>query len=157
MASSSWERRNDRARALGYRNYYDYRAHDFGRSRAKLSGEALRAARGHVGAADLEALLRSGRVAVLSQEPVGDRDASGRYRQVNVAAQLTDGSQRRFRLRGAALQPDHMAGLRGAVSDAGTDIYTNPSLDVLFLFDRDDLEEPFDWNELEDELEDEDE
>lgn len=31
MASEAYERRNARARALGYRNYYDYRIHGYGR------------------------------------------------------------------------------------------------------------------------------
>ena len=155
MASQSWERRNAHARALGFRNYYDYRVHDFGRSPSRLGGEALRAARGHAGAADLERLLRTGKVAVLSQEPVGDRDAKGRYREVRVAVQMTDGSQRRFTLKGHSLTPDGMRPLQAAVADAGADIYTNPSLDVLFLFDRDELDEELDWTDFEDELEDE--
>ena len=142
MASSSWERRNARARSLGFRNYYDYRAHNYGRSPAKLAGEGLRMARGHAGPADLARMLRSGRVAVLSQEPVPDtRRADGRYGEVRVTAQLTDGRQVRFRLRGRQLTNRQLSPLRDAVTDAGTDVYTNPSLDMLFMVDRDDVDE----------------
>lgn len=133
--SSAWEGRNARAQAAGFRNYYDYRAHDYGRSEGKLAGDALRQARGHASAADLESTLASGRVVVLSQEPVGDRLPDGRYREVRVTAQMVDGSQRRFRLRGKQLTEPELRPLRAAIQDSGTDVYNNPSLDVLAIFD----------------------
>lgn len=147
MASAAWEKRNARARALGYRSYYDYRAHNYGKSRDRLSGEALRLLRGHAGPADLERAIRSGRVSVLSQEPVGDRDPkTGRYKEIRVTAQLSDGSQRRYRLRSASptgdqLSPSALKQLRAAIADGGADVYTNPSVDVLGVMERDDLAE----------------
>lgn len=133
MAGSDWEKRNEHARRLGFRNYYDYRAHDYGK-REKLSGDALRSARGHAGPADLERVLRSGRVAVLTQEPY-DRGPDGRWREVRVSVQLVDGSQQRFQLRDEQLTDAALAPIRDAIADSGTDIYSSPSLDVLLLTD----------------------
>ena len=155
---AGWQERNARARRLGYESYYDYRAHDYGRIPAgepRQAGSALRLSRGHAGPADLERLLRSGQVAVLSQEPVGDRRADGTYTEVRVTAQLTDGRQARFRLRGHQLRRGGaIDDLRAAVTDAGTDIYSNPSLDVLMLVDQgeiDDDDVDLDEYDLEDE------
>lgn len=155
MPSTSWQRRNDRARSLGYRNFYDYRAHDYGKlppSAPRLRGGELRVARGHAGPADLQRLISRGRVSTMFQEPVGERDDAGRYREVRVTVQLNDGSQQRFRLRGRQLKADELEPLRAAVSAAGPDVYTNPSIDVLFLVDRDDVDEVDPW-EYDDELE----
>lgn len=136
MASLRWQVRNANARAKGYKSYYDYRAHDYGRiapSLPRLSGERLRKARGHTGYSDLLQQVRAGRVEILSQTP-GERDsASGQYSDVTVDVVLTDGSQRSYTLRGKDLRGDRIDTLRGAVSAAGSDIYTNPSLDILDL------------------------
>ena len=100
MASAAWDRRNARARSLGYSSYYDYRAHDNGRlppGEPRLRGEPLAASRGHRSAADLEALLRRGQVELVNT--VTTIDARGN-RVVDVLVLTSDGSQREFRLRG---------------------------------------------------------
>lgn len=100
MASANWERRNARARSLGYDSYYDYRAHDNGRlppSEPRLSGEPLARSRGHRSAADLETLLRRGQVELVNT--VTTIDAKGN-RVVDVLVLTADGGQREFRLRG---------------------------------------------------------
>lgn len=135
---AAYRRRDERARALGFRNYYDQRVRGGRLEAPRPKGETLRRARGHAGPKDLESVLRSGRVAILSQEPIGERGADGRYKEVRVTAQMTDGSQRRFRLRtssptGDQLSSQKLRALRQAIVDSGTDVYTNPSLDVLTL------------------------
>jgi hypothetical protein len=143
VASVSWQKRNARARALGFRNYYDYRAHGYGQSRERLTGEALAKLRGHRSAADLEGLLRRGRVATMIQEPIGERDPQGRYGSVKITVQLANGDQRSFTLRGRQLRARQLDPLRQAAIAGGVDVYLNPSLDVIGLRHSDvsDLEE----------------
>lgn len=152
--AAAYRRRDERARAEGFASYYDKRVRGGKLDTPRPKGETLRHRRGHAGPADLEQLLRAGKVAVLSQEPVGQPGEDGRYRQVRVTAQLSDGSQRRFTLRsqgptGDQLSRENLKSLRAAISDAGTDVYTNPSIDVLALGDRDDGAEE-DWLDIED-------
>lgn len=74
MASASYERRNDRARSLGYESYYDYRAHGNGAippDRPRLSGDALRGARGHAATSDLVRQIEGGRVEILNVVKTG--------------------------------------------------------------------------------------
>jgi hypothetical protein len=130
VSPRDWQERNRRARELGFRNEYDRRTHG-------KEGDALRAARGHAGPADLEDALRSGRVAIMTQEPYGERNAQGQYEEVRVTVQMVDGSQRRYRLHGDQLTDEALAPLRDAASASGTDVYSNPSLDVLLLVDDD--------------------
>lgn len=150
--AAEYARRSERARELGYGSYYERRVRA-GRppSAEAPTGERLRLQRGHAGPADLEDLLRRGRVLILNQEPVGERDPkTGRYREVRVTAQLDDGSQRSFRLRGRQLEADRLRPLRQAAVGGGVDVYTNPSLDVLGFITDEDLEEPdLAWDELE--------
>jgi hypothetical protein len=149
MASARWERRNAAARALGYKSYYDYRSHNQGKiapDQPRASGELLGKLRGHRGPSDLESLLAKGRVEILMQFPIGDRNPdTGQYRQVEVQAILTDGTQRTFTLRGKQLDASRLRGLRRAIADAGVKPLTSPSLDILKLLPGDlDDEEPFD-------------
>lgn len=116
MASAQWEKRNARARALGYDSYYDYRAHDYGRlapSAPRASGDLLASLRGHRSASDLKRLLRSGRVDLVNT--VSTIDNKGKL-VVDVLATLDDGSQREFRLRGA-----QVIALGAFIDDMGTD------------------------------------
>lgn len=152
MASRAWERRNALARAKGYRSYYDYRRHGYGRSETPLSGPELRQARGHASLADLERLVRSGRVAILIQAPEGEQDEAGRYSQATITAQLANGDQRTFTLRGHQLDSDSLKSLRTAISGAGVDIYASPSLDILGIHPMDDVEEQ-DWLDYDDDEE----
>lgn len=122
MAASAWQKRNARARALGYRNYYDYRAHDYGSrppSDPAAKGETLARLRGHRGSRDLERDLRSGRV--IAMNPLRpDRDpTSGKVRSQPIEVVYSDGSSRVFTLRGASLDPDKIADLEAAATGAG--------------------------------------
>lgn len=68
MASAAWERRNARAKALGYKSYYDYRVHGNGKippGRPALTGAAKQRARGHRGRADFLASLREGDLIIM--------------------------------------------------------------------------------------------
>lgn len=98
-APGYWQKRNARAKALGYRNYYDYRAHDNGRippERPALKGPELARARGHASAADLSTLLRRKRVEMLSV--VATIDNRERLR-VDALATLDNGQTMEFQLR----------------------------------------------------------
>jgi len=98
VASRAWERRNERARAAGYANYYDYRAHDYGRrapDTPRARGETLARLRGHRSASDLERMLRSGRVELVNT--VTTVDANGRV-GVDVLVTLNDGRTVEYRV-----------------------------------------------------------
>lgn len=154
--AAEYAARQARARAAGFESYYGRRIRAGAPpSEPRPLGEALRLARGHAGPADLERALRSGRVTILQQTPVGERDEKGRYQEVRVTAQFTDGHQRSYRLRSKQLEADNLRPLRQAAVDVGVDIYTNPSLDVLGFRAHDlDLEEvEEDWLDLEEETE----
>lgn len=121
MASSYWERRNERARAAGYKNYYDYRAHGYGATppeAERFKGERLRRLRGHAGAADLAAVVRSGRIELAIVDP-GSKDKDGRYRSARIVLTLDDGSERIFWLRGKALDSERARTLGQAIRGSG--------------------------------------
>lgn len=110
MASSAWERRNARARALGYRNYYDYRVHDFGRQPASApaaTGEDLARLRGHRGERDLLRYLAGepelADFRILSTK----RDDRGRITSAEIELVDDEGRIRRFRVRD--LDPQSLA------------------------------------------------
>lgn len=112
-------RDNARARSLGYRDYYDYRIHNYGRVPASApapTGEARTRLRGHRSAADLERLISSGRAELLLLN-VSRRDPQGKIREVEVMVTTSDGEQRIYRLRGRAVTPDALRGLQAAVDD----------------------------------------
>lgn len=86
-----YERRNARAQALGYRNYYDYRLHFNGRvppGPINVTPAERRQRRGHRGRADFLASLREGDLIILprglsSVEFDEDaRDGEGAYIEV---------------------------------------------------------------------------
>lgn len=94
--------RDLRAQAKGYRNYYDYRAHDNGRippGQPALRGEALARARGHRSFADF---LRSGAQegSLVFTDQKGPRDKRGRFQWVDLKVVDPSGRERVFRLKG---------------------------------------------------------
>lgn len=119
--SASWERRNARARALGYENYYDYRAHDYGSRPAgdpRAKGETLARLRGHRGSRDLEHDLRAGKVIALNPlRPT--RDDDGKVVSQPIEVVYADGSSRVFTLKGASLDPEKIRDLEDAAAGAG--------------------------------------
>lgn len=67
-ATSAWEKRNARARALGYRNYYHYRTSEYGKlppAAPRPTGAKLRRLRGHSGRADFLADLGEGDLIIM--------------------------------------------------------------------------------------------
>lgn len=132
--AAEYARRQAKARREGFAGYYQRRT-------AERATRPLSELRGHAGPADLRRLLRSGRVDILTQEP-GARNRRGQIQSVRITAQLTDGSQRSFTIRGKAISdPARLRPLRRAIRDGGADVYVTPSPDVLRLRDvEDDLE-----------------
>lgn len=96
MASSAWERRNARARALGFKNYYEQRTRKTPGA-PKPSSEELRRRRGHAGPSDLNRLLRSGRVELINVVQTGYSPPT-----FDLLCRMDDGTQRSFVLRGEA-------------------------------------------------------
>lgn len=95
---SAWEKRNARAKALGYRNYYDYRIHEFGKlppGAPAPTGAKRRQLRGHAGRADFLADLAEGDLIImpngLSSVEFDDeaRDGEGAY--VEIVKLVIDG------------------------------------------------------------------
>lgn len=97
MASTAWQRRNERARAEGFRNYYDKRTR--GKPDApKPTGDALRRARGHAGAADVTRAIASGRVETISVVQTG----YGKVPTFDVLLIFSDGRQTSYTVKGDA-------------------------------------------------------
>ena len=100
--SAEYRRRNELAKGRGYKDYYDYRAHAYGKRRPsepKLTGAALRKLRGHATGTDLDRLVKSGRVEFLhvfhkQKDPP----------EFEAVAVLDNDDERTFYLRGASLR-----------------------------------------------------
>lgn len=114
MASAYWHRRNEKARALGYKNYYDYRAHEYGRrppEAPRARGAELRRLRGHGGPGGLQRLIEGGRVELLIVDPeIRDRK-SGKWTRVRLDVTLDDGESRDFWLSGKRLDQEYAHGI----------------------------------------------
>lgn len=118
MASPAYEARNARARALGFRNYYDYRIRSGRLENPRPTGAALRVARGHASAADLRDWARQGGATV---SRIAERDAGGRRTVVDVSY-TDDRGVRQFRLRGPQVSDDYLSDLYDDLDDAGVDV-----------------------------------
>lgn len=129
--SGSWQARNARAQALGYRNYYDYRVHNYGKqpASAPVSEAARPRLRGHRGAADLEQLMQRGRVELLTID-TAVRGKQGRYTSVQVSVLTTDGKLRTFTLRGKGATNARLAAIRDAAVQGGATYLAAASVDV---------------------------
>lgn len=94
---SAWEKRNAAAKAKGYRNYYDYRVHDYGKrppdevvqraKRAKQSGSR--------GPAAFKRALKSGNIGLLVEAP-RKRGPGGEWQQIAFVAVTTKGEIRDY-------------------------------------------------------------
>ena len=113
-------RDNARAKALGYKSYYDWRAHDSGRippGKPRLRGDQLAKARGHRSAADLERALKEGSlVSVLATKR---DDKTGRLLRVEIQAIDPDGSERTYILEGRTLTQKRLDQLSGQIDRGG--------------------------------------
>ncbi len=103
--STSYERRNARARALGYKSYYDFRTRGQSGARppdaAPLEGYELRLARGHASRADLVASIKPGTLVVASPDEESRRK-DGSYSRIQITTIDADGKERNFLLRGSS-------------------------------------------------------
>ncbi len=126
-----WDARNARAQALGYRNYYDYRVHNYGKqpASAPVSSSDRPRLRGHRGAADLEQLLRSGKIPLLTIDTV-DRGVDGRFKSVQVSVLTSDGKLRTFVLKGKSASNARLAALRDAAVSSGSTFLAGSYVDV---------------------------
>lgn len=105
--AQSWSDRNRKAQAAGYRNYYDYRIHNYGKIPASAEPPAgLRSfLRGHRSYNDLRRRIRSTgdkRIEVWNLVPT-KRNAKGQIVQAEVVVQLRDFTQETYTLRGKHL------------------------------------------------------
>jgi hypothetical protein len=128
-----WQRRNARARALGYRNYYDYRIHEYGRlppSEPSPPGQRRAQLRGHRSPTDLERLLRSGRVELVLVN-VARRDKKGRLQEVDVLVTDDRGRQTQYRLTGRTLTRSGIAGIRDAINSLPPGVVSRYALRLL--------------------------
>lgn len=135
--SAAWEKRNAKARALGYRNYYDYRAHDYGKQPASAppaQGARLRRLRGHAGRADFLADLGEGDLIIMpnglsSIEFDEDaRDGEGAYVEiVKLVIDGDTGADRTYILRN--LTRDELIETIAAEEAKGAIFSPAPSLD----------------------------
>lgn len=127
-------RDNARARALGYRSYYDYRLHDNGRrppdAPVPPAGTAERARlRGHRGTADLLRTLRPGDVLVVPDGLAAiAKDSKGRYARVDVMVLREDGRADTFTIRRATY--DRMTRIVDRINASGAIFSPSPSLDI---------------------------
>ena len=137
--AQSWADRNAQAQSLGYRNYYDYRVHDYGNmppGEPGATGELLDRLRGHRGAADLGSFIERQRDAddydydvtravAADVQPSYERDAEGRWTYISVTLLMDDGTEREYRLRGLDTQQiqDYLDDLEDLEIDAVIDPY----------------------------------
>ncbi len=118
--SAQWARRNAAARDKGYASYYDYRAHNYGKTPAgapRARGEQLARLRGHRGRTDL--LAGAGDGSVINISGSSDRDSRGRFKWVDVTVIDPDGNTRTYRIRGGDTQRDRLAALLDQLDDQG--------------------------------------
>lgn len=146
-----YELRDASARSKGYKSYYDYRKHGYGKQRpgtAKPGTEELAQIRGHRSIADLEKSLGNGdRIAI---NEFGPRGKDGRYTWVEVILIDSKGRDRRFVLRGQALKRARLERFLTRVENSGAVMVPNPSFDLSHMYADEDLDEG-DYGEDEDE------
>ncbi len=133
MASTAWERRNARARAKGFRNYYEQRTRKVPGG-PKPSRDELRRRRGHAGLGDLNRLVRAGRVELINVVQVNYDPPT-----FDLLCTLQDGSQRSFTLKGEA----PIRRFRATLDDMGPDApqLTGSPSSLRRLLEDDELEE----------------
>ncbi len=118
--SPAWARRNELARLRGYRSYYDYRAHNYGRLPAdapRVTGEQLSRLRGHRGRGELLRAARDGDV--ISVTGSSERDKRGRFTWIEVTRIDAAGRARTYRLTGADMKETRILALLDELESAG--------------------------------------
>jgi hypothetical protein len=142
MVSPAYERRNELARAEGYRSYYDKRVHGGLPPSAPVTSEMRAEHRGHRSLADLERLLaRVGPDGALVM-PIGvERGAQGRWTQVDVTVVLPNGTSREFVLRGRQASQQSLLALRRGMVAAGIPFVPTYTVDAFDDDEPGDLED----------------
>lgn len=116
---AAYERRNERARNLGYQSYYDYRAHDNGRippASARLRGARLARARGHRSAADLRREIKPGELVLVDGTR---RRSDGRYSAIDLRVIGADGTERDYTVTRGQISTAKMAALVDRIEAKG--------------------------------------
>lgn len=94
-----WQKRNAAAQAKGYRNYYDYRIHQYGKrpaSEEPPTGEERRRLEGKRGRASLRAALRKpDRIALIVEVPEAT-PRTGQWDQMRFIVTFTDADIREY-------------------------------------------------------------
>lgn len=149
--SSAYQRRNARARALGYRNYYHYRTAENGKrppSAPRLRGQELKRARGHAAGGDFLREIKEGEL-VLVDDYKRDKK-TGQYVWVDLKVLDAKSRERIYRLRGKQLKIAFLRKLVDELDKKGAVISPNASFDLRKLVEEIDEDEPEDEDELED-------
>ena len=140
--SPAYAARNARARAAGYKSYYDFRVHNHGAippSQPAPTGEARSRLRGHRSAEDLRKSALDG--AMITVTDHSGRDNKGRYKWVELTVIDAKGVQRTYRLSGKQLKPEFLRKLIEDVQAGGAVLSPSPSLDLRRYSGDDDLGE----------------
>lgn len=130
--ASRWQQRNERARQLGYRNYYDYRVHRYGAipadQPAAPRGPEYRRLRGHASLADLERSLERG--TMLSATGFERDRETGQWGRIEVTVIDRAGNQTQFRLRGKQAARANLLRFRDRIRELDIVLYGPASIDV---------------------------
>jgi hypothetical protein len=102
---AAYRRRNERAQAAGFRNYYDQRVRRGRLDQPRPTGQLLRRARGHGTGKDLVKAARPGSIIVTLPT---DRDQDGTYSKVYVHMIDAAGREQEFLLQGRQLKADYL-------------------------------------------------
>lgn len=119
-------RDNARAQALGYRDYYDFRVHGYGRipPGEPVTPEMRRSFRGHAGLSDLIQAINRSRNRPIQIQPMGtERGADGRWKVILVVAVFrgrTGVYRQNYYLRGQAASSKNLKALRDNLSAPGS-------------------------------------
>jgi len=121
---SAWQRRNRLAQQRGYKNYYDYRTHNYGArppSQPRARGAELRRLRGHASAADLKRAAPRAQFATMGE--VERDEKTGEFKRIRIDLIAEDGSEREFWLSGKQLTDDELEALRDEIEAAGGRVF----------------------------------
>lgn len=138
--AAEYKRRQERARAAGFSNYYERRIRG-GERKAKPAsprptGAALRTARGHASAEDFIRELRPGALVEVTDY---DRGADGQVRRLGLLVTDEDGGERSYNIGHAGLRGGRVGAMLGAVSSAGA--IDSPKYGIHDVFEHDDAAE----------------
>lgn len=95
---TAWQRRNREAQAKGYRNYYDYRIHDYGKrppAEPVQKGKRARKSGAHTAAAFKRALKTPDRLSLIVEAP-RKRGPGGEWQQIAFVAITSKGEIREY-------------------------------------------------------------